>query len=75
VFFDGGHFESSNMATPLKIGAEYAEQGLCETVERPSVCLFHRWTAGTAAGGFAAVRPLGRRYQSTAADTGAASQL
>jgi len=56
-------------------GAEYAEQGLCETVERPSVCLFHRWTAGTAAGGFAAVRPLGRRYQSTAADTGAASQL
>jgi len=37
------------------------------TVERPSVCLSHSSTAATAAGGFAAERPAGRRHQSTAA--------
>ena len=34
---------------------------------RPSVCLSHLSTAATAAGGFAAERPAGRRYRSTAA--------
>ena len=37
------------------------------TVERPSVCLSRQSTAATVAGGFAAERPAGRRYRSTAA--------
>jgi len=37
---------------------------------RPSVCLPHRSTAAAAYGGFAALRPAGRRYRSTAAVAG-----
>jgi len=36
---------------------------------RPSVCLSHRLTAATAAGGYAAERPVGRGYRSIAAGT------
>jgi len=36
-------------------------------VRPPSVCLSHPLTAATAAGGFAAERPAGRRYQSSSA--------
>jgi len=36
------------------------------TVGRPSIRLSHRSTAANAAGGFAAERPAGRRYRSTA---------
>ena len=39
------------------------------TVRCPSVCLSHRSTAATAAGGFAAERHAGRRYRSIAAGT------
>jgi len=40
---------------------------------RPSACPFHRSTAAPLAGGFAAERPAGSRYRSTAA--GAAYRL
>ena len=45
------------------------------TVERLSVCLFHRPTAAAKAGGFAAERPAGMRYRPTAAGAGAAHWL
>jgi len=41
--------------------------GFMQRSVRPSVCLSHRSTAATAAGGFAAERPVGRTYRSTAA--------
>ena len=45
-----------------------------ETVERPSVCLYRRLTAAAACGGFAAERPVDRRYQSITGD-GAQQQM
>ena len=42
-----------------------------ESVDRPSVRLFHRSTAAAACGGFAAERRAGREYRSTAAGAGA----
>ena len=45
-----------------------------ESVERPSVRLFHRSTAAAACGGFAAERRAGREYRSTAAGVGAQQQ-
>jgi len=41
---------------------------------RPSVCLSHRSTAAAACGEFAAERPAGRTYRSTAAGAGAPQQ-
>jgi len=46
----------------LTLLAQYEEQRLCN-VERLSVRLSHRSTAATAAGGFAAERLAGRRFQ------------
>jgi len=49
--------------------ALYVEQGLCNGRASVclSVCLSHREMAATTAGGFAAERPVGRRYRSIAA--------
>ena len=44
-------------------------------IRRLSVCLSHRSTATAMAGGFAAERPVGRRYRQTAGGAGAAYQL
>jgi len=49
------------------------EQGIV-TVGGPSVRLSRRSTAATACGRFAAERPAGRTYRSTAADAGAAAR-
>jgi len=45
----------------------YPKQGLCNT--RASVRLSHRQTTAMAAGGFAAERPVDRRYRSMTAVT------
>jgi len=42
---------------------------------RPSVCLSYLSIAAAVAGGFAAERPVGRRYRSTTAGDGVAYQL
>jgi len=41
---------------------------------RPSVCLSRQLTAAAACGGFAAERPAGRRYRSTAGVSAAATR-
>jgi len=59
-----------NLFPLLTPSAKCAEQSLCNgraSVRLP-VCLSHRSTAATEAGGFAAERsPVSRRYRSTAA--------
>ena len=44
-------------------------------VRRLSVCLSHRLTAAAVASGFAAERPVGRRYRQTAGGAGCAYEL
>ena len=46
-----------------------AEHGLYVAAGRPSVSVCHRSIAATAAGGFAAECPVGRRYRLIAAST------
>jgi len=56
----------------LTLPAQYAGQGLCNG--RASVRLSQRSTAPAVAGGFAAERPVGRRYQSIALGAGVQQQ-
>jgi len=57
-----------NLLSLVTLSAE-SRSRVYVTIERPSVCLSHRSTAATAAGGFAAERRANRRYRSTAAYT------